>query len=127
MSSLDCTNYWSPLDLGPDHQPTRPQCRDELNGAYRLCWVTERERERASAWKCKLKEMLRTKDGGEEREMQKEAERDRKRQRETERQREAERKRERPRETERKSKRQRETETGREKQSETERGRERNC
>lgn len=32
--ALECTNYWSPIDLGPNHEPnsSMASCRDENNG-----------------------------------------------------------------------------------------------
>lgn len=32
--ALECTNYWSPIDLGPDHKPngSMASCRDADHG-----------------------------------------------------------------------------------------------
>lgn len=39
-SSFDCTNYWFPADLGPDHKPTRAACHNattsDLSCAHNL-------------------------------------------------------------------------------------------
>lgn len=34
--ALECTNYWSPLDLDSHHVPSRAACRNEYNGTYVL-------------------------------------------------------------------------------------------